>query len=78
VVINCVRTIAESRGFTVNSLSQKAGVAYNTTRQLWLGYTTRIDFGTLERLCTALNVSAGDLFLVRREDTTLETTKPTR
>jgi DNA-binding Xre family transcriptional regulator len=45
---------------------------------LWLGYTERIDFGTLDRLCRALGAGVGDLFQSQPEETGPEMTKPTR
>ena len=82
MITNRVRMVAEGQGLTVHTLSQKAGIAYGTSRLLWLGYTTRIDFDTLDRLCSALNVGVGDLFAATRgeakPDVAIGTTKPTR
>ena len=56
-----VGAIAKQQGFTIKSLAERAGVAYNTAHSVCTGRATRIDLDTLDRLCGALDVSPGEL-----------------
>jgi DNA-binding Xre family transcriptional regulator len=48
---------------TIKALAARAGVAYHTAHALYTGRATRIDLATLDRMCTALQVEPGELFL---------------
>src|SRR3954451_21212049 len=54
---------AKQQGLTIKALAARAGVAYNTAHALATGRATRIDLDTLDRICTALEVEPGDLFV---------------
>lgn len=58
-----VGTVAKQQGFTIKSLAERAGVAYNTAHSLCTGRATRIDLDTLDRLCQALEAEPGDLLI---------------
>ena len=58
-----VGVMAKKQGFTIKSLAERAGVAYNTAHSLYTGRATRIDLDTLERLCQALDAEPGDLLI---------------
>ena len=54
---------AREQGLTIKALAERAGVAYNTAHALYTGRATRIDLDTLDRMCAALQVEPGDLFI---------------
>ena len=58
-----VGELARHQGLTIKALAARAGVAYNTAHTLATGRATRIDLDTLERICAALRVEPGDLFV---------------
>jgi len=55
--------LAKAQGLTIKALAERAGVAYNTAHSLYTGRATRIDLDTLDRMCAALEVQPGDLFI---------------
>lgn len=64
-----VREVAESKGMTMQALSDKSGIAYSTVVDLWYDRTRRIDKKTLGSLCAALEVEPGDLIVREQEQT---------
>ena len=63
-IINRIEPVARARGITsVKELAERAGLAYNTTHALWNNRTERVDFGTLDKLCAALDAEPGDLLI---------------
>jgi len=57
-----VREIAERQGIkNPVELQERLGVVYNTARGLWLGFPSRIDLPTLNRVCVRLSCTPGDL-----------------
>ena len=71
-----VGEVAKQQGLTIKALAERAGVAYNTAHALYTGRATRIDLDTLDRICLALGVEPGALFLryVAQETTQPHTT----
>ena len=58
-----IKETAQREGYdNPNSLASAAGLPYETCRKLWNGLATRIDLGTIERLCNLLRVRPGQLF----------------
>ncbi len=55
--------LAKQQGLTIKALAEQAGVAYNTAHALYTGRATRIDLDTLDRMCGALQVTPGDVFI---------------
>lgn len=55
--------LARQQGLTIKALAERAGVAYNTAHALYTGRALRIDLDTLDRVCAALNVEPGDMFV---------------
>ena len=55
--------LARHQSLTIKALAARAGVAYNTAHALYTGRATRIDLDTLDRICAALQVEPGDLFV---------------
>lgn len=57
--------LARQEGLTIKALAARASVAYNTAHALYTGRATRIDLDTLDRMCAALRVEPGELFVRR-------------
>ncbi len=55
--------LARQQGLTIKALAERAGVAYNTAHALYTGRALRIDLDTLDRMCAALQVEPGDVFI---------------
>jgi putative transcriptional regulator len=63
-----VRELAEQQEITtITQLAAAVGVAYDTAADLWHARARRIDLGTLERVCIALNCTPGDLLVLSNE-----------
>lgn len=58
-----VGEVARQQGLTIKALAAHAGVAYNTAHSIATGRATRIDLDTLDRICGALHVEPGELFV---------------
>ena len=55
--------LARHQSLTIKALAERAGVAYNTAHALATGRATRVDLDTLDRICAALRVEPGELFV---------------
>ncbi len=55
--------LARQQNLTIKALAERASVAYNTAHALYTGRATRIDLDTLDRICAALQVAPGDIFI---------------
>lgn len=55
--------LVHQQGWTIKALAERAGVAYTTAHVLATGRALRIDLDTLDRICTALGVEPGDVFI---------------
>jgi DNA-binding Xre family transcriptional regulator len=63
-----IKEVSESKGVdNPFALSQKTGLNYAITHKLWKGKQTRIDIGTLEKLCDTLKVAPGKFFDYERD-----------
>ena len=63
-----VRELANERGITtITELAERAGLAYDTARDLWHGRMQRIDRDVLGRVCKALGVTPGDVLTMEEE-----------
>lgn len=60
--INLAPLLAE-RGVTPRALSRTTRLSLTTVRQIVLERTARIDLGTLNAICDALQVTPGDLLV---------------
>lgn len=58
-----VSEFMNNRGLSVKDLSEQAHIAYGTALALKRGSMTRIDFETIEKLCTLFNCTPGDLIV---------------
>ena len=62
------RQVAEAQGITtITAFADKAGLAYDTARDLWHNRMQRIDRDVLTRVCLALNCTPGDLLVLDKE-----------
>lgn len=62
--------LTKQQSLTIKALAERAGVAYNTAHALCTGRATRIDLDTLDRICAALRVEPGELFIRQAADET--------
>ena len=68
-----VREVAERAGIkSARDLSIRSHLPYESCRLLWNGDSRMIGLGTLERLCTLLDVPPGQLFDFKPEPSLLE------
>jgi len=58
-----IAEIMESKGMTTQALKDRAGIAYGTALDLKKGAARRIDLATMDRVCNALGVLPGELFV---------------
>ena len=58
-----VGELMQHQGLTIKALAERAGVAYTTAHVLATGRALRIDLDTLDRICTALGVEPGEVFM---------------
>lgn len=56
-----LRELLDQRGMTQLELAARTGLAYSTINRLYQDRAVRIEFGTLDALCTALGCRVGDL-----------------
>jgi DNA-binding Xre family transcriptional regulator len=64
-----VKHIANERGLTtITALAEKAGLAYDTARDLWHGRMQRIDRDVLTRVCLTLECTPGDLLVLQDDE----------
>jgi DNA-binding Xre family transcriptional regulator len=60
-----VQHIAKERGIeSVSQLAEALKVAPGTATDLWHGRVTRIDLGTMLKVCIALKCTPGDVLLL--------------
>ncbi|MCA0352057.1 MAG: helix-turn-helix transcriptional regulator [Chloroflexi bacterium] len=62
IVLNVGR-FAEEKGLSIQDLADRADISYNTAKGLYRGYTTRVDLPILDKICSILEVSPGDLLV---------------
>ena len=57
-----IKEVARAKGIkSARELGEKAGIAPNSIYKLWRGTATMVGIGTLERLCSVLEVPVGML-----------------
>lgn len=64
-----VSRILDERGISTAEFADKAKLSYNTALAIRRGAYSRIDLETISRICEALEVEPGDLFLVEQKET---------
>ena len=63
MIVNRVGEVARQRDLNVQQLANKAKVSYGTAHGLYTGVSKRIDLDVLDKMCAALDVQPGDLFV---------------
>ncbi len=63
MIVNRIGDVARLRDLNVQQLANKAKVSYGTAHGLYTGASKRIDLDILDRMCEALEVQPGDLFV---------------
>jgi transcriptional regulator with XRE-family HTH domain len=56
-----VRTVAETKGYTIQRLHDESGVSYDTVLKYWHNQVRRIDTTTLAALAKALRTTSLEL-----------------
>ena len=69
LMIKCnLQDLIWERRTRLSELARSSGVSYKTIHSLYHGKTTRIDFATINALCSALKYTHGDLFTYTADD----------
>ena len=63
MIVNKIGDLARQRDLNVQELARKAKVSYGTAHGLYTGVSKRIDLEVLDKMCAALGVQPGDLFV---------------
>lgn len=63
MIILKVGQFAEEKGLSIQDIADQAGIAYNTAKGYYRGYTTRVDIPILDKLCDILGVGPGDIIV---------------
>lgn len=63
MIVNRIGDLARQRDLNVQELARKAKVSYGTAHGLYTGASKRIDLDVLDKMCAALEVQPGDLFV---------------
>jgi putative transcriptional regulator len=63
-----VGDLCRARGWSPNDLAREAGITPLTARNLFRGNTERIDLQTMTKVCKALQVEPGELFVYSEEE----------
>lgn len=58
-----VSEILKKKGMSTREFANRAGISYNTALAWERGYPTRMDFATIGKICEALEVEPGELFV---------------
>jgi putative transcriptional regulator len=61
MIVNRLSRLLGERRMSVMELKRQTGLSYGTVYNLYAGKSNRIDFETLDKLCSALDVQAGDI-----------------
>lgn len=64
-----VSEVLDKRKMSTQEFADSAGIAYNTALALRRNSITRLDFPTLARVCSALNVEPGDILITVDSET---------
>jgi len=67
MIENRLPILLAERRMKVTELARLSGVSYKTLLLMYHGKTRRVDFGTLDGICNALECQPGDI-LVHRLD----------
>jgi putative transcriptional regulator len=58
MIVNYVSRAMGERRLTIAEVARRTGLAYSTVHDLYHGRAKRIEFATLDKVCTALRVES--------------------
>jgi DNA-binding Xre family transcriptional regulator len=58
-----IQALLDQKGWSISKLAEDTGLNYKTIHSIVRNKYSRIGLDTLEKICKALNVDAGDLFV---------------
>lgn len=61
MIVNRLSRILGERRISIAELQRQTGLSYVTLHSLYSDKSTRVDFKTLDLICTALGVQPGDI-----------------
>ena len=64
----CLSTLMGKCRYSIQDVHRKTGLARSTVTQLYHDKATRIDFETIEKLCTLFNCNIADLLELENVD----------
>jgi putative transcriptional regulator len=67
---NRTGVVMRQRGIKPRDLVQRTGISHNTALAMYRGVTTRIDLPVLDKVCSVLNVTPGELLVWKPNDKT--------
>jgi putative transcriptional regulator len=68
MAIHCaLSTLMGEHRYSIQSVHEKTGLSRNTISNLYNDKATRIDYFTVEKLCTLFNCGIDDLFRITSE-----------
>lgn len=62
MILNHLSRVLGEQRVSVNELQRRTGIPYTSLHAIYHGRATRLDLGTLDKLCAALGVGVGDIF----------------
>ena len=62
VLTNRLSRLLGERRLSISEAARQSGVSYKTVFDLFHDRTTRVDLGTIDKLCRALKCTPNDLF----------------
>lgn len=68
MVINHLSRLIGERRTSVLAVARATGIRRGSLHALYHGTATRIDFGTIDRLCKHFGVGVGDILEYREEE----------
>ena len=68
MIINNLSTIMGKRRIKISTLYKWTGISRSTLTKLYYDKTTMIKLDTIDKLCSALDITPGELFEYERSD----------
>ncbi|MGI8422982.1 MAG: helix-turn-helix domain-containing protein [Chloroflexota bacterium] len=62
MLVNRLSRLLGERRLSISEAARRSGVSYKTVFDLYHDRTTRVDLGTIDKLCRALGCTPNDLF----------------
>ncbi len=68
MIKNRLKVLLAERDLNYVRLSEMTGISINTLSRFGRGDTTQVSFGTLDKICTALDCQVGELLIWKPPD----------